>query len=238
MKKDFHAVSECLHQMAFPHISCSPALAPGAVCCVQLGRGSSFPVQLGFFYGTWSTGDRFHIVRLRQFLQCKSVSRGSGRVSSCTAETAPCVQERSAGLLWHPSERPSITNSIDSLSIQSQHAATKNEVFHSIPLLQQEQEQPAHNSSKEVLFTNHKTLLSVIFQLKFLTSCSNMQHVRELAGTAWLCFERNRFLFKNKFLNKRTAFSFSNYLYFKYILLWSRTPKRGRFVVIYLKRFF
>lgn len=23
MKKDFHAVSECLHQMAFPHISCS-----------------------------------------------------------------------------------------------------------------------------------------------------------------------------------------------------------------------
>lgn len=89
-------------------------------------------------------------------------------------------------------------HSLDSISIQSQHAATKNEVFQSIPLLQQEQEQPAHNSPKEVLFTNHKTLLSVVFQLKFLTSCSNMQPVRELTGTAWLCFERNRFLFKNK----------------------------------------
>lgn len=89
-------------------------------------------------------------------------------------------------------------HSLDSISIQSQHAATKNEVFQSIPLLQQEQEQPAHNSPKEVLFTNHKTLLSVVFQLKFLTSCSNMQPVRELTGTAWLCFERNRFLLKNK----------------------------------------
>lgn len=59
MRKDFHAVSECLHQMAFPHISCSPALAPGAVCCVKLGRGSSCPVQLGFFYGSWSTGSDF-----------------------------------------------------------------------------------------------------------------------------------------------------------------------------------
>lgn len=105
MKKDFHAVSECLHQMAFPHISCSPALAPGAVCCVQLGRGSSFPVQLGFFYGTWNTGERFHNVRLRQFLQCKSLSRGRGRVSSCTAETAPCVQ-RALGCCGIPQRGP------------------------------------------------------------------------------------------------------------------------------------
>lgn len=185
MKKDFHAVSECLHQMAshtFPapqlwllelFAACSlgeahPARFGWASLMAHGAPGSDFTMSGS---GSFCNANLFpgavaecHLALLKQLL----VFRG---------ERWAAVASR-GGALNH--QLLSFTQHLE----PAKNAATKNEVFESISLLQQEQEQPAHNSPKEVLFTNHKTFLSVIFQLKFLTSCSNMQDVRELAGTA------------------------------------------------------
>lgn len=131
--------------MAFPHTSCYQPWAPGAVCCMQLGQGCILPRSVGFLF--WYT--EYKAVSSQhpaQVVFAMKVSFPQQEAECHLASLKQLFVQR--GALQHPSEGPSITNFLYSLSIQCQHSATKNEVFQSVPLVQKGSDQPALRISK------------------------------------------------------------------------------------------